>query len=278
LANLSSLGEGGFGGSYPVVAIIDSGVDYNHPAIHDSLWLNPIYWQDPDGRKDRYGWDFISEDAHPFDDGYHGTQVASVILGVAPQVKIMPLKIFNPWGVTNSASIYGAFTYAVDHGAQIIVCAWATTKSSISFSMGVEYARAHGVAVIAGAGDDGMSLTFLPYYPAVLSEKFDNVLTVTAVDSNDRLMSSGIRKSNYDPNSILLAAPGVDIPVAEPRNSVNQDSSTGLATAMVAGALARYLEPNENYQHWMSELLQDADSIPSLESAVKGGLRLHVKR
>ena len=83
---------GAMGPTVPIVAVIDSGVDYNHPVIHDSLWLNP----DSNSDMGRYGWDFVSHDSRPFDDGFHGTQVASVVLSVAPNTKILPLKVFNP--------------------------------------------------------------------------------------------------------------------------------------------------------------------------------------
>jgi len=262
----------------PVVAIIDSGIDYNHPVTHDSLWTNSNPWKDPQGRQDHYGWDFISEDSHPFDDGYHGTQVASVVLGVMPQAKLMPLKIFNPWGVTSSGAIDAAFTYAVDHGAQIIVCAWATNVDSKAIEAGVAYAHDHGVSVVAAAGDLGMNMTQTQYYPAVLSEKYDNVLTVTGVDAQDHLLNTIQRIANYDPNSVLLAAPSQDIPVAEPRSQYTKDTSTGLAAAMVAGALARYQGADVSYQQGIAQLLQDADLVPGLMPYVRSGLRLHIRR
>ncbi len=273
----------------PVVAIMDSGMDYNHPALHHSLWLNPISLGSADfgsegavGKKDRYGWDFVSEDSRPYDDGYHGTQLASVVLGVAPRAKIMPIKIFNAWGVTTSAAIYGAFTYAVDHGAQVILCGWATSRASQAILMGVTYAKDHGVIVVAAAGDDGINLSELPYYPAVLSKNLDNVLTVTGVDANDQLFNqstwAGLRKANYGSGEVFLAAPGLGIPVAEPRVGSSHGTSTGLAAAMVAGSLVRYMDSSSGYQHWIEDLLGDADRVLTLDFAVRGGLRLHVRR
>ena len=134
----------------PIVAIIDSGVDYNHPAIHGSLWLNPSPTLDAHGRLDRYGWDFISGDSRAMDDGYAGTQVASLVLSVAPSAKIMPLKAINPWGITSSAAIYASFVYAVDHGAKIILCAWTTQVASKAIELGIEYAHRHHIAVVTG--------------------------------------------------------------------------------------------------------------------------------
>lgn len=233
----------------PTIAIIDSGIDYNHRTIHDSLWLNPGATSDVDGRRDRYGWDFISNDSKPYDDSYHGTQVASLVASVAPAAKILPLKIFNPWGITTSAAIYGAFQYAVDHGAKIILCAWATHLPSEAIKEGVEYARKNGVVVVAAAGDQGLNLSMFPMYPAVLSEKYDNVLTVTSVDFRDRLVQTQGKKPNFDLSGtkIQLAAPGETMWVAEPRGGKAVETSTGLAAAIVAGVLARNIAASPSY-------------------------------
>jgi subtilisin family serine protease len=269
-----------------VVALIDSGMDYNHPILHSHLWLNPIFWIDPQGRKDRYGWDFFSGDSKPFDDGYHGTQIASVIVGINPHVKLMPLKVFNPWGMTTSAAIEAAFVYAVDHGAQVIVCAWATWIRSRALAQGLAYAQAHGVVVVTSAGDGGVDLAVSPTYPAHYARQFSALLTVTAVDDQDRLLGDVSveigegqnRKANYSASDVQLAAPGVAIPVAEPRAEMQRASSSGLAAAFVTGALTRYWEAGQSAEQWINALLNDADVVPHLESAVAGGRRIHVRR
>lgn len=268
--------------SSPVVAVVDSGVDFNHPAVYDSLWINPTPFEDPQGRKDRYGWDFVSEDSRPYDDGYHGTQIASLVAAIAPMAKIMPIKIFNPWGITSSATVYAGFTYAVDHGAQIIVCGWSTGVDSQAIRMGVAYAKDHGVAVIAAAGDQGINLAkWNDVYPAVLSRTMDNQVTVAGVDEKDQLLQDHDRKSNFDPTSIQIAAPGQHLTVLEPRMGEGVESSTGLAAAIVAGVMARNLSTrglSGTYVEWIQELLEDADPVSSLVPAVNGGRRVHVRR
>ncbi|MEO5970999.1 MAG: S8 family serine peptidase [Bdellovibrionia bacterium] len=268
----------------PVVAVIDSGVDYNHNSIHNSLWLNPAPEVDVEGRKDRYGWDFISNDSKPYDDAYHGTQLASLVASIAPLAKILPLKIFNPWGITTSSAVYAAFQYAVDHGAQIILCGWATNLPTEAIEQGVDYARKHGVVVVAAAGDQGLNLSMFPMYPAVLSQKYDNILTVTDVDFKDRLVQIPTKKPNYDlsGNLIQLAAPGETLWVAEPRGGKSVETSTGLAAAVVAGVLARNIAgipvENANYLDWTSQLLQEADQVDKLQGQVTKGRRLRVVR
>lgn len=255
------------------VAVIDSGVDYNHPAVHDALWLNPTPWSDPQGRKDRYGWDFVSGDSRPFDDGYHGTWVASAVLAVAPRARILPIKVFNPWGVTRSGAILGAFQYAVDRGARVIVCGWATRQASRAIEQGVEAARARGVAVVAAAGDRGDDLADVAAYPAALGARYDNVLTVSGVDLSDELVKERGRFANFGAQSVRLAAPGQGIRVAEPRNREATVTTTAVAAALAAGALARLGGGAEA----IPDLLDAAEPVSGLEGAVAAGRRLVVK-
>src|SRR3569832_1494805 len=95
--------------------------------------------------------------------------------------------------------------------------------------------------VVTAAGDTGTDLNDLPYYPAVLTQKWDNVVSVTGTDERDELIQASSRKANTGAQSVLIAAPGSSIPVAEPRLGKARETSTGLAAALVAGALARYL-------------------------------------
>ena len=268
-------------GSAPIVAVLDSGVDYNHPAIHDALWSNSQPVSDTQGLKDLYGWDFISGDNHPYDDGYHGTQLASMVLAVAPNALIMPLKVFNPWGITSSGAIYGAFQYAVDHGAKIILCGWATRQQSQAILQGVAYAKAHGVLVVAAAGDRGDDLSKVAAYPAALSVTYDNVLTVTGVDSTDKLVTVMAKFANFNSSYVGISAPGQDIHVAEPRNSDDIDTSTGIAAAIVAGAAARaqsgMTDASVTSQAMIAHIRADADTVPALSGVVSGGLRLRIR-
>ncbi|MGK5087552.1 S8 family serine peptidase [Bdellovibrionota bacterium FG-2] len=251
-----------------IVAVIDSGIDYNHPALEGHVWENGP----------QVGYDFISADSKPFDDGYHGTQVASLIAGVAPDARVMALKIFNPWGITNSASVLAAFEFALNHGAQIIVCAWATHRESQALELGIKKARDKGVVVVASAGDRGGDLSKLMLYPASLGARYENVLSVTGVDEGDQLMglkaAAGARKSGFSKEIIRLAAPASGVRVAEPRNQITRASSSDLAAALVAGALACGWETGRLAREQVEEFLRGADRVAGLEDFVSGGLRL----
>src|SRR5690606_37406802 len=120
---------------------------------------------------------------------------------VAPKAQIMPVKIFNPWGITSSGAIYAGFHYAVDHGARIILCGWATPVDSAALRQGVAYAKDHSVVVIAASGDEGADLSSSPYFPAAWSQSYDNVITVAGVDAEDQLMDTGFAPVVPPPSS-----------------------------------------------------------------------------
>ena len=271
----------GLPGGLPVVAIIDTGIDYNHPQLHGSLWLNPSPSGASKSHMDHYGWDFIAHDSRPYDDHHHGTALASLVARVAPRARIMPLKAFHSDEFTTSASLYASFIYAVDHGAQVILCGWSTWLASRALRLGVEYAKAHGVIVVAAAGDEGQSLAHLASFPAGFSDDLDHVLVVTAVDAQDRRLNRSGGAANFGSRQVHLAAPGQDLVVAHPRGAFAKATSTGLSAAIVAGALARVVADQEGrgtYRDWIALLLEGSDSLPGLQDQVMNGRRLRVRR
>ncbi|MGH8616213.1 MAG: S8 family peptidase [Burkholderiales bacterium] len=204
-------------GAPVIVAVIDSGLDYFHPDLRgDSVWRNPkeiVNGKDDDGNgyvDDVIGWDFADNDNDPFDFTGHGTFVAGVIvasplngagvLGVNPNVQIMPLRVMNSIGRNYPTRTAAAIYYAVQNGARIINLSLASQQLSASEKRAVDYAASKGVLVIAAAGNDGRDVK--DYSPASL----ENVLTVAATDPQDR--RAGF--SNFG-GAIDIAAPGVDI-------------------------------------------------------------------
>jgi hypothetical protein len=242
-----------------IVAVIDSGVDYNHPVLHSSIWRTI---------QGEYGWDFISQDRRPYDDGYHGTQVASLVKAVNPNVQILPIKVFNPWGITNSAALYSAFHYAVDQGATVILSAWATPIASQALKMGIQYAQEKGVVVVTSAGDFGVNLEQNAYFPAEYSKELSNLVVVAAVDENDQLLRDGNRASNFGSAVVTLAAPGKNLPIAEPRSGFDRASSSDFAAALVAGAIAR---------SGMNWVIHHSERVSRLQGFVREGRRLYLK-
>lgn len=217
-----------------IVGIIDSGVDYNHRELRRN-----IYW---DGVDNTPGFDFFSGDARPYDDHAHGTEIASLIggggaelVGVAPQTTLLPIKAFGPFGITNSASLYQSFVYAISKGARILVLGWATKVPSNALKEAIQLAAANGVFVVAAAGDGGVDLERTPYYPAAFG--LDNMIVVGGYGQDGTLTREKGAQSNYG-RLVDIAAPGEFIRVAHPRDHYLERTHTGLAAAYVAGAAA----------------------------------------
>lgn len=222
-----------------VIAVTDTGIDYNHPDLHGNIWHNSGETNcednvDNDGngyKDDCTGWDFTrcewfneadecektkSEDNDPRDEHGHGTHVAGIIgavgnngegvSGVMWNVKLMPLRILNSQGGGTTDDAIHAIGYAVAKGARIINASWGGYGYSLSLYNAINSAKNSGVLFIAAAGNeennnDGQT----PLYPA--SYDLPNIISVAATDQND------IRApfSNFGFNSVDVAAPGVYI-------------------------------------------------------------------
>ncbi len=222
----------GLGDRKVVVAIIDSGVDYNHSELRRN-----IFW---DGIKNTPGWDFISWDPRPYDDYAHGTEIASLIagggntlVGVAPRTTLLPIKVFSPYGVTTSAVIFSAFQYAIEHGAKIIVIGWSTSNPSQALKEGIGLAQSNGVLVIASSGDQGKDLETNPQYPAFYKKDFSNLMVVAGMNKEGKILETSNHGSLID-----LIVPAEKLKVARPRNHYKELTHTGLAAGLVSGASA----------------------------------------
>ncbi len=249
-----------------IVAVIDSGVDYNHKELRRN-----IFW---DGVHDTAGFDFMSSDPRPYDDHAHGTGVASVIagggaelIGVAPNVTLMALKAFNPYGLTTSAALYSSFVYAVANGAKIIVIGWGTQRFSHALEDGIRLAEANGVLIVAAAGDGGMDIGQRPYYPAALAPGLKNMIVVAGQGADGSLTRAPGLYSNFG-KIVDLAAPGDRVRVATPRNGYQNSSNTGIAAGLVAGAAALIWSkcPKIDAPHVKQALLEGA----LFEGALRG--------
>lgn len=201
-----------------VVAVIDTGLDWNHLDFDwDNLWRNPK--ETPDNGKDDdgngyvddvIGWDFLTNANTPWDHDGHGTLVAGIIAaagnngvgiaGINPHARIMVLKALNAFGQTRASFIARAIVYAADNGARVVnLSVGGPTLTEIERAA-IAYARAKGVLIVVAAGNEGIEVgTFGPAGAA-------GVLTVAATNLDD----SHPAFSNWGPE-IDLAAPGVDI-------------------------------------------------------------------
>ncbi len=205
------------GASNVVVAVIDWGVDLQHPDLQAQMWTNvdeiPDNGVDDDGNgyiDDVYGWDFANDDHDPQDDYGHGTHVGGIaaaatdngvgIAGVAFNSSIMAVKVGDgSTGKARYSDIAYGIMYAADNGAKVINLSLGGYAYSSFLGGAVNYAWDAGCVLVGAVGNNNLSD---PFYPAA----YENVIGVSATDQNDAKASW----SNYG-SHVAVAAPGVSI-------------------------------------------------------------------
>ena len=206
-----------------VVAVLDSGVDVDHPDLSSAIWANddeiPDNGLDDDNNgfvDDVNGWDFTSEyDNVPQDEHGHGTHVSGTIAavrnnaegiaGVADNVKIMPLRFLDKNGDGYTSWAINALEYAVANGARISNNSWGGGPYYQALKDAIEAAGQQGHLFVAAAGNNGQNSDIYPAYPAAYD--VSNIISVAAISSTGALAGF----SNYGVNSVDIAAPGVSI-------------------------------------------------------------------
>ena len=252
------------GDSSVVVAVIDTGVDYTHEDLKDNIWVNikeiPGNGIDDDGNgciDDVYGVDLETGRDSGMDDNGHGTHVAGIIaasnnhigvVGLAYNVKIMPIKAGMASGFFNQSQIAKGILYAYNNGADVINMSFGGSASTIAVQDALETAYTRCVLVAAAGNDampnEGRPIT-APTYPAALSY----VMGVMSVDI--RGVESGF--TNYDVAAYSsveyeVYAPGSQILSTIPDNRYATWSGTSMAAPYVSAmaALLRSAYPDTN--------------------------------
>ena len=234
-----------------VVAVVDTGVDYTHPDLV--------------GRVDTANdYDFVNGDSDAMDDNGHGTHVSGIIAatadnniggaGVAPECKILPVKVLDSKGSGDTIGVAAGIRYAADAGAKIINLSLAG-PSDATMGDAVAYAQGKGCIVVAAAGNDGSSAG--ASYPA----RYANVVGVGATDSSNAHATF----SNYGPG-VDIAAPGVNVLSTVLGGGYASWSGTSMASPFVSAvaALVWSLDPSTPASETIARVLGTAAPLNTL--------------
>jgi subtilisin family serine protease/sugar lactone lactonase YvrE len=275
-----------------IVAVIDSGIDFNHPDLQANIWTNPNPGQHGYAN-DVHGWNFVAGNNNPQDDFYHGTHVSGTIgavgnngvgiAGVTWKVKLLPLKFLDSTGSGYTSDAVSAITYATAVGARILSNSWGGGGYSQALKDSIDAANTAGALFVVAAGNDSANSDQNPTYPADFASA--NIISVAATDDNDQLADF----SDYGTNSVQLAAPGVGILSTFPTvataamteeglpTSYGQISGTSMATPHVSGvaALALAQNPSLTVAQLRALLLARVTELPQLGGLVQTAGRLN---
>ncbi|MBK24224.1 MAG: hypothetical protein CME70_09515 [Halobacteriovorax sp.] len=251
-------------GAEVIVAVVDTGVDFNHEDLKEVMWVNegeiPGNNIDDDGNgyvDDVHGINTLTRDSdgnatgNMKDTHSHGTHVSGIIgakqnngvgiAGVASNVKIMGIRTVPNSGDELDVDVVESFLYAAKNGAKIINCSFGKShnEGGQAVSEAIKYiGEKYGTLVIAASGNSSQDIDRRLTYPA----SFENDhLMVVASTSNRGGMSYF---SNYGKKNVDLAAPGSSVYSTTPNNRYSSMSGTSMASPSAAGVAAEVLSHN----------------------------------
>jgi subtilisin family serine protease len=231
-----------------VIAVIDTGIDYNHPDLKNNMWINekeiPGNGIDDDGNgyiDDVYGWNAEGNHGDPMDGNAHGTHCAGTIgaehsngigvAGVMGEVSLMGVKFLSDAGSGTLDDAVEAIDYATKMNVDIMSNSWGGGGFSQALEDSIKAAKDKGIMFIAAAGNDGRSNDTRPSYPS--SYQVENVVSVASHTAQDNLSSF----SNFGKRNVHVAAPGSNVLSSTPKGEYKVFSGTSMATPHVSGVV-----------------------------------------
>jgi subtilisin family serine protease len=265
-----------------IVAVIDTGVDINHPVLHAVLlpgydftrnqpgaseWLDvsslPNGELDTDSQDQQPGYvqqstaAVLDQSTAAVLDGPdytafgHGTMTSGLVHLVAPKAQILPLKAFSSNGTGYLSNIVAALYYAVQHHANVVNMSFDLSSNSPSLTQAVSYANKAGVVLVAAAGNES---TNAAVYPAALNNYVVGIASTTNYDTRSSF-------SNYGSVDVLIAAPGENIVSTFPGGTYASASGTSFSSPLVAGTAALMLSARSS--------LHQSQAASSLSHAIQ---------
>lgn len=247
-----------------IVAIIDTGVDPNHPVLYPVLLQGYDFTRNQSGASE---WLDVSStglnptstqtgqpavvqqssaaildqssaailDGSPYVAFGHGTMTSGLVHLVAPSAKILPLKAFSSNGTGNLSNIVSALYFAVQHKANVVNMSFDLSYPSPALSQAISYANKAGVVLVAAAGNENTSARV---YPASISGSVVGIASTTDWDSRSSF-------SNYGTADVWIAGPGENVISTFPGGTYGSESGTSFSAPLVAGTVALMLSAKQ---------------------------------
>ena len=267
-----------------VVAVIDTGVDFNHPDLKDNLWTNQaeangVAGVDDDNNgviDDIHGYNAIDGTGNSIDDQGHGSHCSGTIgargndgkgiVGVNWNVKIMSVKFLSSSGSGSLEDALKAIDYATKMGAKVLSNSWGGGGFSQTLLDAIKRSNDAGALFVAAAGNSSNDNDKNPSYPATYD--VPNMISVAAIDNQGAKASF----SSYGKRTVHVGAPGVNV-YSSTGGSYASFSGTSMATPHVAGvaALVWSHEPALTALEVKQRLLSTARPIAGLKGKTKTG-------
>lgn len=266
------------------IAIIDTGIDYNHEDIAKNIMINQAELNgtkgiDDDGNgyiDDVYGYDFANNDSDPMDGHGHGTHCAGVIgashnnigiAGIMDNVQMLPIKFLADNGSGTLEGAVKAIDYAIQRGVDIMSNSWGGGGYSQALFDVIKVAQDKGILFVAASGNSRNDNDKWPSYPA--SYELDNIISVGAIDGKGK--KAGF--SNYGEKTVHIFAPGVDILSTVPKNKYEKMSGTSMACPHISGIAGLLLSEDSklDYRELKERLIGTATSSDDLDSKAVSG-------
>src|SRR5258707_2261129 len=263
-----------------IVAVIDTGVDPNHPVLHPVLLQGYDFTRNQPGASE---WLDLSStgisttsssnaqpvmvqqssaaildqssaailDGSPYVAFGHGTMTAGLVHLVAPKAKILPLKAFSSNGTGNLSNIVAALFYAVQNKTNVVNMSFDLSYPSPALSQAISRANKAGVVLVAAAGNENTSASV---YPASISGSVVGIASTTDWDARSSF-------SNYGPADVWIAAPGEYVISTYPGRTYGSQSGTSFSSPLVAGTSGLMLSAKQP--------LNQSQSASALSHAIK---------